>query len=241
MGRKPKSDQISKREVARMRAEGTPVSQIAQKFNCSNMRIYQILREVEAEGIDLSDTKTLIKIGAGANRVVDPKTGYVVEQTPMNRMIIGKIGDEKVGAFVAYHLALLEMRQGVNKKDVDDLRLRFYNYLKYCIEHNIMPNNMNAYLAIGISVNDIAVWKSGAQGTPQHRAFAEEVSSFFASVHEQAGGESMVNPILTIWWQKSHDHLVEAQKEDVVQQDALGQRQTAEDVAAKYADVDLPD
>ena len=153
--------------------------------------------------------------------------------------IIGRMGDEKVTAFVAYHMECLKMREGVNKKDVPDLYQRFYRYLAYCAERGIIPNNMNAYLAIGINREDIRSWCAGERGTPDHKQFANDVKDFFASIHEQGAVDGMMNPISSIFWQKAHDGMIEASKLEVVNDNPLGERKSAEEIAKTYSD--LPD
>ena len=177
---------------------------------------------------------------ANKGKKIDPVTGIVVQTDGFNGGIIAKMGDEKVTAFVQYHLDCLKMREGCNKKDVPDLYRRFYNYLIYCAQHGVVPNNMNCYLAIGISRFDIANWRNG-QSTPEHKEFAQTVTDFFASVHEQAATDGVMNPISAMFWQKAHDGMVEASKLEVVNTDPLGDRQSAEQIAAKYSDVVLPD
>ena len=171
-----------------------------------------------------------------SRQLVDPKTGIVVSNNAAQSQIIARMGDERVTAFVQYHMDMLKMRQGVDKKNVPDLYNRFLAYLGYCAEHGIIPNNMNAYFAIGIIKQDISAWKAGTR-TPEHKQFAEDITQFFASIHEQAGGEGIVNPILSIYWSKAHDGMVEASKLEVVNADPLGEKQSAEQIADKYRDV----
>ena len=171
--------------------------------------------------------------------LVDPKTGVVVSNNAAQSQIIARMGDERVTAFVQYHMDMLQMRQGVDKKNVPDLYQRFYRYLAYCAEKGIIPNNMNAYFAIGITKQEISLWNAG-QRSPEHKQFAEDIKQFFASIHEQAGGEGIVNPILSIYWSKAHDGMVEAQKLEVVNTDPLGEKQSSEQIAQKYAGI-LPE
>ena len=133
------------------------------------------------------------------------------------------------------------MRQGVDKRNVKDLYQRFYNYLAFCRDNGVVQNNMNAYVAIGIRRDEIHAWRVGVYGTPEHREFAQTVADFFASVHEQGATDGVFNPISAMFWQKAHDGMVEASKVEVIQPDPLGDRQSAEDIAARYADVELPD
>ena len=174
-----------------------------------------------------------------SRQLVDPKTGIVVSNNAAQSQIIARMGDERVTAFVQYHMDMLKMRQGVDKKNVPDLYNRFFNYLGYCAEHGIIPNNMNAYFAIGISKDDIGTWYA-CRRTPEHKQFADDIKQFFASIHEQAGGEAIVNPILSIYWSKAHDGMIEASKVEVVNTDPLGEKQSAEQIAEKYAGI-LPE
>lgn len=154
---------------------------------------------------------------------------------------VGKIGDDKVGHFINYHIEMLKMRQGVDKTNVPDLYRRFIEYLTYCASHNIMPNNMNCYYAIGVARQDISAWSSGTRGSPEHQKFAQDVRQFFESIHEQAPTEGLMNPISAMFWQKAHDGMIEAQKLEVTQVDPLGDRKSAEQIAEMYSQIELPD
>ena len=172
--------------------------------------------------------------------MIDPETGVAVSNNGLQSQVIGRIGDERVTAFVRYHMDMMQMRQGCDKKNVPELYNRFYRYLAYCAEKGIIPNNMNAYFAIGITKQDVSAWKLEKLGSPEHRQFAEDISQFFASIHEQAGGENIVNPILSIWWSKAHDGMIEANKVEVTNVDPLGEKRSAEKITEQYADF-LPD
>lgn len=178
-------------------------------------------------------------VDKASHSLIDPKTGVIVTNNSSQCFPIAKMGDERVTAFVQYHIDMMHMRMGVNKKDVPDLYNRFYRYLGYCAEKGIIPNNMNAYFAIGLVRQDIARWKSGV-GSPEQRQFADDITQFFASIHEQAGGENIVNPILSIYWSKAHDGMIEASKVEVINNDPLGEKRSAEQIYEQYADI-LPD
>lgn len=227
-----------------MLSAGKTVTDIAKKYGVSRQRIYQIINENK----DAKTYNSVMNVSAEVrgslaspeHRVVDPETGLVVQNIGSKSVIIGKMGDEKVSAFVAYHIAMTEMRQGVDKRNVDDLRARFYNYLKYCMEHGIMPNNMNCYFAMGVTKQEMSVWRLGQRGTPEHQQLAEEITSLFASIHEQAGAEQIVNPILSIYWSKAHDGLSDQPKNEEIVEDPLGQKRSEKEITEKYSDL-LPD
>ena len=99
---------------------------------------------------------------------------------------------------------------------------------------------MNAYFAIGLNRADISSWKHGG-GTPEQQKFAEDLLQFFASVHEQAPTDGLMNPISAMFWQKAHDGMIEASKLEVTHTDPLGEKASAEDIAKRYEGVDLPE
>ena len=223
------------RTINTMLAAGNSVKEIADYYGCTSQNIYAKIKS--ASGMkpkaNLKPIKSVVYDEA-SNQVVAIHDGR-------EKQIVAQIGDERVTAFVNYHMEMMAMRQGVNKRDVNDLYQRFYRYLQYCAEHAIMPNNMNAYYAIGVSKQDISDWKLGQWGTPEHKKFAEDISQFFASVHEQGAQAGLFNPISSIFWQKAYDGLVEASKLEVVQHDPLGEKRSAEDIAKAYTEVNLPD
>jgi hypothetical protein len=98
---------------------------------------------------------------------------------------------------------------------------------------------MNAYFAIGINKNDIGAWYAG-KGTPEQRQFADDIKQFFASIHEQAGGENIVNPILSIYWSKAHDAMSDNPRIEVTVNDPLGERASSAEIADRYKDI-LPE
>lgn len=216
---------VSIEQIRSLQKQGKSVAEIAQMTGISRQAVYAKIR------VDDIKRGELTPVDEAVRKLANPSTREIAE----------RMGDEKVGAFVKYHVDLLKMGQGVNKRDVPGLYERFYKYLQYCIEHNIVPNNMSAYLAIGIHRNDIVDWKSGYQGTPEHKQFALDVSAFFASIHEQGGTDGVMNPIQTIFWQKAYDGLSDQPKLEVEVRSPLGDKQSAEQIANKYGEVELPD
>lgn len=219
-----------------MLAEGKTVKEIADYYGCTTQNIY-----VKLKGHDKSSQKRA-NLQPLNNLMIDPATGMAVGLADAgSKKVMAHIGDERVTAFVNYHIEMMGMRQGCDKRNVPDLYQRFYRYLAYCAEHQIMPNNMNAYYAIGVNRQDISLWQLGQRGTPEHQKFAEDVSGFFASIHEQAPTEGLMNPISAMFWQKAHDGMIEASKLEVVNTDPLGDKRSAEDIAKSYEEVNLPD
>lgn len=212
-------------EIRELQSKGYSIAQIAAKKKVSRQAIYQKIKADDQKQGKLTLADEAVR------KLANPST----------REIANKMGDEKVSRFVQYHVDLFKMGQGVDKSDPAKLYERFFNYLAYCTENGIIPNNMSAYLAIGVTRDDISQWGNGRRGTPQHRKFAEDVSAFFASIHEQGGTDGVMNPIQTIFWQKAYDGLSDQPKIEVQVTDPLGEKRTAEDIASKYGEVELPD
>ena len=227
--------------------QGMSVPEIAKKYGVTRQAVYQRIKQDEQRKKGRASNNyglDVVKgVGSGNHdyHLIDPETGLAVNAKGNAGAIIARMGDEKVSQFVSYHMEMLKMREGVDRNDVDDLYRRFIGYLMYCAEHGIIPNNMNCYFALNIPRSYISAWKNGKQGTPRHQEFAQMVSDFFASVHEQAATDGIVNPIYSMWLQKAHDHMIEAQKVEVVTDDPLGQKRSAEEIAKAYSGIDLPD
>lgn len=220
------------------------VPEIAKKYGVTKQAVYQRLKADEQRKLGRTGNgyglDRVRGVGQGEHRMVDPQTGLVVDGHGKNAQVIGRMGDEKVTAFVDYHMACLAMRQGVDKTDVPDLYDRFVRYLEYCREHGVIPGAANAQLAIGISRDDISKWSRGLQGTPEHRAFAEDFKAVMASVNEQAAADGILNPVLSIFWSKAYYGLSDQPKVEVEVVNPLGDKRSAEEIAKRYADV-LPE
>ena len=233
------------RTIRKLMADGMSVADVAEKYGVTKQAVYQRLKTDDARkqskwtnGYSLDAVRG---VGQGEHHLVDPETGYVITNQGNTAMVVGRMGDERVSQFVSYHMEMLAMRQGVDKRDVDVLYARFLRYLAYCAEHGVIPNNMNCYFALGLARQDISAWHRGVSGTPRHKEFADMVMDFFASVHEQSATDGIVNPIYAMWLQKAHDKMIEAQKLEVTTEDPLGDKRSAEEIAKAYTDVELPD
>lgn len=231
------------RTIRKLMEQGMGVPEIAKKYGVTRQAVYQRIKADEqkkqgswASGYGLDRVRG---VGEGEHRLVDPETGLVVEGVGKNATVIGRMGDEKVTAFVTYHMECLAMRQGVDKSNVQDLYARFIRYLEYCQAHGVIPGAANAQLAIGISRQDISLWSLGKGGTPEHKAFADDFKAVMASVNEQAAADGILNPVLSIFWSKAYYGLSDQPKVEVEVVNPLGDKRSAEEIAKRYSD--LPD
>lgn len=209
-------------EIRELIGKGYTIAQIAEEKNISRQAVYQKIKEDDRR--------------RGALTTADEVASKLT--TPRNKAIVNAIGTEKASAFVQYHLDLFKMGQNVDKKNVPELYERFANYLQYCVENGVVPNNMSAYLAIGVTFSEISAWKN-SKSTAEHKRFADDIAMFFASIHEQGGTDGLMNPIQTIFWQKAYDGLSDQPKVEIEVTNPLGEKRTAEQIAKDYSD--LPD
>jgi len=226
-----------------LREQGLKYKQIAERLGTTENYCKRLMYDAKHPEAKAKHEKSIsCRYNKKDEGIEIPGTEMVISKNAdVMEYAVGKLGDEKVSAFINYHLDMMRMRQGVDKRNVYDLYQRLGNYLQYCSEHQIMPNNMNAYFAIGINKTDISMWYSGKSGTPEHRKFAEDIKALFSSIHEQGAVDGLINPILTIWWQKAYDNMIEAQKVEQVEETPLGEKQSAEAIAAKWSEIDLPE
>lgn len=102
----------------------------------------------------------------------------------------------------------------VDKSDVDALEKRFWNFVDYCMEHDVKVTNQVTYLAMGITKDDVYNWENDRTRSPAHSELIKKVKSFCAAYREMLGADGRLNPVTLVWWQKNYDGLVD--KSEVV-------------------------
>lgn len=173
----------------------------------------------------------------------------VVDQTPANPMrnlTVAQMADRingldptrKATRYANFVLAVKRISEGVNKKDVNDMRFRFYQYISLCEACNMKIGNLNAYSAIGIVQPVAWNWKNGGFGsTPERKELIEEIDSICSGYREQLIADGQVNPVTGIFWQKNYDGLRDVQSHEVAPMDPLGEKRSAKEIAEQYKDI----
>lgn len=146
--------------------------------------------------------------------------------------------EKKRTRYANFLLAVKRVSFGVDIKNVEDMRNRFYQYVQLCALTDMKLGNMNAYSAMGISQAQAWQWKAGANGsTPERKALIEEVDSICSGSREIYAQDSQINPVLAIFYHKNYDGLRDIQSHEVAPMDLLGDKQTPEQIAEKYKDI----
>ena len=123
----------------------------------------------------------------------------------------------------------------VDKSDVDALEKRFWNFVDYCMEHDVKVTNQVTYLAMGITKDDVYNWENDRTRSPAHSELIKKVKSFCAAYREMLGADGRLNPVTLVWWQKNYDGLVDRQEVVLTPNNPLGtitdQKQLEERIA----------
>ena len=168
------------------------------------------------------------------------------EYNPMQQLTIQQMADKinsidpnrKASKYANFVLAVKQIAVGVNIKDVEDMRRRFYAYLTLCDACSMKVGNLNAYSSMGILAQHAWSWKNGTNGaTPERKALIEEVDSVCAGYREQLIGDGQINPVTGIFWQKNYDGLRDIQSHEVAPMDPLGEKRSAKEIAEQYKDI----
>ena len=120
----------------------------------------------------------------------------------------------------------------------DEVLETFENYIKLCAENDVPMTMSTACLAIGVSKSTLTTWRAGKTRTEDYREFAESVVYAVQAGLEAMMATGLVNPVVGIWWEKSHFGMVEATKGEAVESDPLGVKRSAEEIAAEYEGIE---
>ena len=123
----------------------------------------------------------------------------------------------------------------VDKSDVDALEKRFWNFVDYCMEHDVKVTNQVTYLAMGITKDDVYNWENDRTRSQAHSELIKKVKSFCAAYREMLGADGRLNPVTLVWWQKNYDGLVDKSEVVLTPNNPLGtitdQKQLEERIA----------
>ena len=165
---------------------------------------------------------------------------------PMQNLTLQQMADRinaldptrKASKYANFVLAVKRIAEGVNRKDVEDMRNRFYNYISLCEATNMKIGNMNAYAAIGIDKVRAYYWAHGMQGsTPERKELIAEIDSVCSGYREQLIADQQINPVTGIFWQKNYDGLRDITEHSFNVGDPLGEKRSAQEISEQYKDI----
>lgn len=133
-------------------------------------------------------------------------------------------------------IGIVQIAQNADIRDVDGMRQRFYAYLTLCAKYDVKIGNMAAYAAMGINHNLASSWEKGNGGL-EKQELIREVKSMCGSFRELAAMEGTMSPNLAMFYAKNYDGLSETSRVEMVADDGLGDRRTAQEIAQQYGDL----
>lgn len=119
--------------------------------------------------------------------------------------------------------------------DVEEMERRFNRYLQICAERDMKVSNQGAYLAIGISKDNVYDWTVRHSTNPERADFVKKVQKICAYYRESLMANNKINPVVGIFWQKNYDGLRDQQEVVLTpNQSPLGEQKDAEQLRQKY-------
>lgn len=119
--------------------------------------------------------------------------------------------------------------------DVEEMKRRFRHYLDCCSLYDKKPENLAAYLAIGVNKVTIDRWEDDERN-PERSNFIKKIKSFMAAYRAELMSEGSIPVPVGIFWQKNYDGLKDVTEKVDVKIDATSPR-LVDKIAEKY----LPD
>ena len=123
----------------------------------------------------------------------------------------------------------------LDPNEVEKMEQRFQRYLDLCAQYDQKIGNQAAYLAIGITKEDVYNWTVRRSANPERDHFIKKVKRICGVYRENLMEDGQINTITGIFWQKNYDGMRDAQ--EIVVSPAvnpLGDGESAERLAEKY-------
>ena len=149
----------------------------------------------------------------------------------------------RAAAATAHVMECMDIGRTVDNENPDSLFNGLKAYVQLCLERDFPMTISNACLALGVARKTLLAWKQGQAHTdnPEFQKLAESVYTIIQGGIEATMANGVLNPVLGIWWEKSHFDMKEADRVQEVRSDPLGEAKSAEQIAAQYEDLPLPD
>ena len=100
----------------------------------------------------------------------------------------------------------------VDKDNIEEMENRFYRYIEWCGIHGIKISNQSAYLAMGITKDDVYHWENRITKTQDHCDLIKKVKQICSITRENMMADGKLNPVVGIFWQKNYDGFKDQQE-----------------------------
>lgn len=236
---------IDIRYVMQLKGMGKTHKEIAERCGTTDKYINKIIYEYRKKKKEAAEApkkprgrppgsknkRTIAEEKALTNWQVSPMSPAMREdKAELNRM---------AGWFVTQCLAL---GQTTDANNIESLYSSLQKYVELCTQTGMPMLVKTCNLALGVNGQTMTKWRNGTQraNDPRYKEFAELVESVIGAGIEAAGAAGSVDRILTIWWQKAYFNMKESDGVAPESNDPLGEKKSASEIQAKYADI-LPE
>ena len=229
-------------KIFRLRAKGLTHKQIAEEIGTTEQviknAVYRATKQVSMSGSNIRPRKP------PKPELSPEKTEALVQKYEGALKHNSVMKEENAGRARAanlYVLQCLQLGRFTDTEDINTLYAAFEAFVKLSVEMDIPLTMSNAALAIGVNKNTIAAWAKG--NNPEKQRFAESVRFAIQAGVEACMAAGIINPVVGIWWEKSHFDMIEAGKQEEVKDDPLGEKKTAKEIMEEYQGLEegLPD
>jgi len=149
------------------------------------------------------------------------------------------VNSNKVTRNLNFNMEVMSLSETAkDSNDIGVLRSVFKSYLELCNEYSIVPNNMSAYAAIGISINTAKMWAAGKAGA-EKKEFIAWINTFLGMSTQTGILTGTISPSIGMFLQKNFDGLSDTPSQVAEETDLLGEKPSADDIIDRYSD--LPD
>lgn len=156
--------------------------------------------------------------------------------TQANRNMVAPGDNAK---YVHFCLEVAKLGFDCDTKDVNDMREHFFRYLELAFQNDMKVGNIQAYAAMGISHKLASIMEHDrTKYSKEYGELITQVRNICGMYREQMMSEAKLNPIVGIFWQRNYDKLTNNDEPERINDDDLGNRKTAEEIAKEYDLID---
>lgn len=137
---------------------------------------------------------------------------------------------------LAFLAEVAQLKIGVNKNDVDDMRRRFYQYVQLAAERGMKIGNLAAYEAMGTRKQEIWAWSRGEAGKAKQE-LANEVKGFCGMYREFMAQEGQIRDAVAIFYARNFDGMTNADPVQGQDDGRVVDEPRAAEIAQKYKDL----
>lgn len=240
---KPPKKQIKKSYVKQLAGMGKTYKEIAERCGTTENYIKKMMYEDRKKQQEAEANKRPRGRPPGARNkrtIAEEKMLANWEHSPMSPAMREDKAElnRAAGWFVTQ---CWQLGKTVDHDNIESMQHALEQYVMLCTQAGMPMLFKTCHLALGLNPNTISAWRSGKyrSSDPRYKEFVEVMDAVIGAGIEAAGAAGSIDRVLTIWFSKAHMGMYEKQGLEEGQQDVLGEKRTAKEIAEIYGS--LPD